>query len=127
MSDRKLNKEKEFQLYSRFWIKNSKGEDIIGNGKVRLLEAVDLTNSISAAAKEMGMSYRKAWGDIKNVEDNLGFKITEKVRGGKDGGGTVLSDKGKKFIKNYKLMQKELETAINNTFENFKNIFDESE
>lgn len=112
--------DKNIKIDFRFWINNANGKNILGAGKIRLLENIDKHSSISAAAKEMNMSYRKAWGDIKNIENSLGFEITSKQRGGKYGGGTSLSDKGKKLVRLFNEIQSELDKNINNTFLKFK-------
>ena len=112
--------DKNIELDYRFWINNADGKNILGAGKIRLLENIDKFNSISAAAKEMNMSYRKAWGDIRNIENSLGFEITSKHRGGKYGGGTSLSDKGKKLVRLFKEIQIELDKNIIDAFLKFK-------
>ena len=59
----------------------------IGPGKASLLERIDNTGSISAAAREMGMSYRKAWRLIDSINDDFNAEIVSKSTGGKGGGG----------------------------------------
>ena len=59
----------------------------IGPGKASLLERIDNTGSISAAAREMGMSYRKAWRLIDSINDDFNAEIVSKSTGGKGGVG----------------------------------------
>ena len=78
----------------------------IGPGKALLLEKIENTGSISAAAREMGMSYRKAWGLIDNLNNDFSAEIVSKSSGGKGGGGTFLSPLGKEMLKRYSFIEK---------------------
>ena len=69
------------------------GEKFFGEGPCRLLHAVDETGSLRAAAQSMGI--------MKNAEKALGFALTERMAGGKDGGGSVLTPEGKEWLKRY--------------------------
>ena len=77
------------------------GEKFFGEGPCRLLHAVDETGSLRAAAQSMGMAYTKALKIMKNAEKALGFALTERMAGGKDGGGSVLTPEGKEWLKRY--------------------------
>lgn len=66
-----------------------------------LLNSIRKRGSLSSAASEMGMSYRKAWGLIKEVEENLGFSLVLKHRGGAEGGYTELSKEGNELMDAY--------------------------
>ncbi len=74
----------------------------IGPGKIALLEAIVTSGSISSAAKNIGMSYRKAWKLIKEINDASYSKIIVTNTGGKGIGGTKISSEGKKFIKAFR-------------------------
>ena len=76
------------------WLSSESGEGIMGIGKLTLLKKIRETGSIMVAAKELNISYRKAWGDIKKAEEFLGIKLLEKHRGGKHGGQTILTKTG---------------------------------
>lgn len=65
-----------------------------GPGKARLLELVAETGSISAAARKMGMSYRRAWLLIDDLKTVFGEPMVETAAGGKQGGGATLSRRG---------------------------------
>ena len=77
-----------------------------------LLNAVKETGSLSAAALAMNMSYRKAWGIIRDVEKNLGFSLVEKQRGGADGGHTKLTVEGEELIKAYNEIIEQFNTSM---------------
>ena len=76
-----------------------------GPGKILLLETISLTGSISAAAKKIGMSYRKASKLIKEINDASSNKIVITNTGGKGIGGTLISKEGLKFISLYKKIE----------------------
>ncbi len=76
-------------------------------GRRMLLEAVDRLGSLNAAAKELGMSYRAAWGKIKATEKALGLKLLDVTTGGKGGGGAKLTHDAQKLVSSYnKYIQK---------------------
>lgn len=76
-------------------------ENILDREGFGLLDAIDKKGSLAAAAAEMSMSYRKAWGIVRDLEEKLGFSLVCKSRGGAEGGHTYLSDEGSKLIKAY--------------------------
>ena len=77
----------------------------IGPGKVRLLEAVGRTGSISQAGRELGMSYRRAWLLINDL--NLCFRhaVVDAQPGGTQGGGAKLTRFGEKLIRDYRAIE----------------------
>lgn len=68
------------------------GEKVFGKGPYLLLKGVEQSGSLNAAAKEMGMAYTKATAILKRAEAALGFPLTERSVGGKNGGGSKLTD-----------------------------------
>lgn len=95
MSNRKARK--NFRLMGRFWIEGPNGT-FLGRGRVRLLEGIRDHGSISAAARSMNMSYRRAWKLVEAINLQSADPIVEKSTGGKGGGGAVLTEKGKQVI-----------------------------
>ncbi len=77
------------------------GIKFFGEGPFRLLCSVERTGSLRAAAMEMGMAYSKASKLLKQAETNLGFPLTTRSAGGKDGGGSVLTPEGKRWLGQY--------------------------
>ena len=67
------------------------GNKFFGEGPLRLLRCVEKTGSLRAAAIEMEMAYSKATRLLKQAEANLGFPLTTRSTGGRDGGGSVLT------------------------------------
>ncbi|HAF31079.1 MAG TPA: hypothetical protein DCG75_18740 [Bacteroidales bacterium] len=105
---------KYYNIFLKFkvWLENTKGESILGNGKFELIDGIDQLGSLKAAADKLGISYRKAWGMIRDAEEKLGFCLTEKHRGGQHGGNSVLTPEGKELIEAYKELLLEFDDAI---------------
>lgn len=84
----------------RLWIDIS-GRGAVGPGKLRLLDAIAATKSLSAAAKKLRMSYRLAWKHLQLIEERTGLTVVERQRGGLSGGGTELTPEGRALLKAY--------------------------
>lgn len=78
------------------------GEDRIGPGKVALLEAIERERSISAAARAMGMSYRRAWLLVDTMNRCFREPVVTAEAGGAQGGGTALTPLGKAVVAHYR-------------------------
>lgn len=76
-------------------------EKFFGEGPARLLNGIEDKGSLNAAAQSMGMAYTKALKLVNNAEKALGFKLIERVVGGKSGGGSKLTEEGKEWLKRY--------------------------
>ncbi len=74
----------------------------IGPGKIALLEAIRDTGSISAAARKLRMSYRRAWMLVDDLNRRLSSAVVEAAPGGRSGGGTTLSPTGHKLVALYR-------------------------
>jgi molybdate transport system regulatory protein len=74
----------------------------VGPGKIGLLEAVERTGSLSAAARSLGVSYRRAWLLLHSVNNSFSEPAVELSVGGKDGGGTQLTDFGRTLTRTYR-------------------------
>lgn len=77
------------------------GRFVLSQGRARLLKLVRERGSISAAAKEMGMSYRHAWGLIQDISEAAGAQVVTSDRGGSSGGGTRLTKAGEDVLDRY--------------------------
>lgn len=93
-----------YHIKSRIWIGSSKGM-ILGEGRIALLREIDTHGSISKAAKSMEMSYKKAWRLVDEMNKNAQKPLVQQKIGGKGGGGTILSESGKKAIRVYTELQ----------------------
>jgi molybdate transport system regulatory protein len=82
------------------------GEAIaVGPGKVDLLEAIQRMHSITAAAKSMNMSYRRAWLLVDELNASLKKPAVSSANGGKDGGGSQLTDVGLALVDVYRRIE----------------------
>lgn len=79
----------------------------LGPGKIRLLEAIRQTGSISAAARTMGMSYRRAWLLIDDLNRIFREPVVSAATGGKHGGGSELTEFGGTLITQYRAIEKD--------------------
>lgn len=77
----------------------------IGPGKVQLLETIAETGSISAAARQLDMSYRRAWQLVSEMNSALAEPAVNTAKGGSHGGGAGLSPTGVLLIKHYRAME----------------------
>jgi molybdate transport system regulatory protein len=119
MAGRKGSKYYNIFLQYRVWLENNDGLDIVGNGKFELLLAIEELESLTTAAEKLNISYRKAWGNLREIETRLGFPIVTKLRGGKIGGKTMLNPDGIKLIAAYKLFLAEIETNMHDSAKKF--------
>ena len=78
----------------------------IGPGKADLLEAIASTGSISAAAREMGMSYRRAWLLVDTMNQCFIKPLVSTEKGGTEGGGATLTPTGKTVLTKYRALAK---------------------
>lgn len=76
--------------------------EMIGPGKADLLERIDRTGSISAAGREMGMSYKRAWMLVETLNAMFREPLVESTRGGPQGGGAILTDTGRRVLDLYR-------------------------
>lgn len=88
------------------------GEEIaLGPGKVDLLVAIAETGSIAAAARRMGMSYRRAWLLVDTMNRCFQAPLVASAAGGSHGGGAQLTDKGVEILARYQALLEALEAA----------------
>jgi molybdate transport system regulatory protein len=89
------------EVRSKVWLEDD-GAPLMGAGRAQLLRAVERFGSINAAAKELGMDYRKAWGLIDTMEKRLNYKLVIRRRGGSSKG-TALTDECRRLLGLYEI------------------------
>lgn len=88
------------------------GEIALGPGKIDLLEAIDSAGSISAAAREQGLSYKRAWDMVAIMNQCFKNPLVSREKGGAGGGGASLTEQGREVIQLYRNMEAKSEKAI---------------
>ena len=83
----------------------------VGPGKIRLLEAIDRTGSISKAGRTLGMSYRRAWLLIDDMNQCFRRAVVSAKPGGSQGGGAMLTEFGQDLVRDYRAIEAAAETA----------------
>jgi len=100
----------------KLWV-SLNGKGVFGKGKWLLLDAVRREGSLQAAARALGISYRKAWGDLREAEKQLGVSLLAHQRGGPDGGSSSLTEAGTSWWQEYARFQDEVEKKTAEAFE----------
>ncbi len=86
----------------------------LGGDRIALLDKIDELGSISSAAKAVGISYKTAW-HLVNMMNNLSENpLVDRTTGGKGGGGTILTNEGKKVIEQFRIVQEEHRKFLQN-------------
>jgi molybdate transport system regulatory protein len=84
----------------------------MGPGKAELIERIDATGSISAAAREMGMSYRRAWQLVEALNASFREAVVETATGGARGGGARVTAFGRQAAVEFRAMEGKASRAI---------------
>ena len=106
------------RIRARFWI-TGKEQGYLGIGRIQLLENIAQYGSINSAAKAMGMSYKKAWKLIDELNQMSDAPLVIKSQGGKAGGGTALTDEGKRLVAKFRKLEAELIIFLQKASEEF--------
>lgn len=100
------------KVQARFRLRVLRGDEIaIGPGKIALLEAIRAHGSITQAAKEIGMSYRRAWLLLDELNRALRKPATMSAAGGAHGGGCLLTGEGEALVAIYREIERRAEQA----------------
>jgi molybdate transport system regulatory protein len=83
----------------------------LGPGKIRLLEAIDRTGSISQAGRVLGMSYRRAWLLVDDMNHCFRDAVISAQPGGAHGGGATLTPFGQKLVERYRAIENDAMVA----------------
>ena len=85
---------------AKLWVEQD-GKLVLSDYRVRLLLLIDETGSLADAAEALRLSYRRAWGKVREIEENLGVKLVESAAGGAGGGGSRLTPEGRRYVEIY--------------------------
>ncbi len=99
----------------KLWLEHDGGM-AFSEYRVGLLEAVRDTGSLSHAAGRLGLSYRRAWGKIKELEQTLGLTLVASETGGAGGGHTSLTPAGEELVLRFREFQRRMDEALRREF-----------
>lgn len=119
MAGNKGSKYYDIFLDYRLWLTRRGRGEVLGHDQFMLLQKINEGETLTYAAESLGMSYRKAWDRIRNCEREMGFPLIETTRGGRDGGGTALSEDGKKLLEAYVSLRAEMDILIKEKVKKF--------
>ncbi len=80
----------------------------VGPGKIDLLEAIRESGSLSQAARDLGMSYRRAWLLVDSFKTAFRKPVTSSSTGGKGGGGVALTPFGTELVTTYRALERDI-------------------
>jgi len=92
----------------------------MGPGKADLIERIAATGSISAAARAIGMSYRRAWQLVEALNNDFRERVVTTAAGGTRGGGARVTPFGKRLVAQYRAMQEKASAAIAGDLRRFR-------
>ena len=92
--------EKKLGIRLKMWLEID-DKPVIGEGRLRILKAIDETGSLLAASKKTGVAYRKLRGAVHDMEKLIGKTIINTHRGGGDGGGASLTPLAYELMERY--------------------------
>jgi molybdate transport system regulatory protein len=84
-------------------------DQAVGPGKIALLEQIAASGSLSQAARELRMSYRRAWQLLESLNSGFAKPVAATVRGGRAGGGATLTPFGRELIRAYREFDAEIQ------------------
>src|SRR5262245_16321806 len=99
---------RDWSVGLRLWVERS-GRAILGKGRMELLEGIDRWHSISEAARQMGMSYRRAWLLVQSANEAAGEPWVAAATGGSHGGGARLTAQGRLAVRVFREVQEQLQ------------------
>jgi molybdate transport system regulatory protein len=88
----------------------------VGPGKIALLEHIQRAGSLSGAARDLGMSYRRAWQLLSSLNASFGEPVATTARGGRGGGGAQLTRFGRELIRIYRTFEKDTQARAATVF-----------
>jgi molybdate transport system regulatory protein len=102
-----------WQLKGSVRIRFTLGDEIaIGPGKAALLAAIRSAGSISAAAKQLGMSYRRAWLLVETMNNCFGQPLVAAAKGGSGGGGAMVTEAGLAVLEAFSKLQTDVDALV---------------
>jgi molybdate transport system regulatory protein len=89
---------------------------VLSQWRVRLLEAIDKTGSITAAASRLDVPYHRAWDKIDEMETGLGVRLVDRWMGGTGGGRACLTEAGRDYVARFNRLSQGIEEIVAQRF-----------
>jgi molybdate transport system regulatory protein len=101
--------------HAKLWVERN-GKIVLGDFRVKLLRLIDEEGSLREAAARLNISYRQAWGKVREIETNLGVRLVDSEIGGAGGGRSQLTEDARRLVAQYErfsaTMDRHLETEF---------------
>lgn len=105
----------DIRIRSKIWLEVN-DRPFLGGGRLRLLRAIAATGSINAASQQLGISYRKAWSQVQEMEKH-GIPMVECEKGGSGGGRSVITPQARELLSKFDDVQEGLRQVIDEKFD----------
>jgi len=106
------------EIKYKIWIEEN-GKVIFGKGRDEILKSIEEQHSLNAAAKELGMSYRAAWGRLKASEERMDKKLVATSEKEKS---LQLTDQARVIIERFEKLEEDVERILHEAEQDFKKI-----
>ena len=106
---------KPLRVRSKIWLEVD-GEPLLGDGRERLLGLIAELGSISAAARAMGLSYRRAWSFVQAMEAKLEVPLLQREKGGTGGGRSLLTPQARELLEKFRSLREGLDRDVDRKF-----------
>ncbi|GAB4168491.1 MAG: hypothetical protein Kow00100_08570 [Geothermobacteraceae bacterium] len=110
---------KSIRIRSKIWLEVD-GHPLLGDGRERLLLAIREHGSLNAAAQELGLSYRKVWSQLKQMEEHAPFALVERSKGGRGGGSTRLTVEAETLLDRYAALREQWQALVDRNLEDLQ-------
>lgn len=116
LMERNFRRGEGYPVHAQVQVRLAAREIFFGPGTAQLLEFIDRTGSIQMACQEMGLSYSKGSRRIRMVEKELGFPVVQRKAGGAGGGGSVLTEEGRRLVRNYRELVRQVRESTDGLY-----------
>ncbi len=103
------------EIRSKIWIER-RGEVVLSEWRVELLEAIEANGSLSRAAEALDIPYRTAWERVKATEGEVGFRLLDSESGGVDGGGSRLTAEARDLCRRFRRVSSGIQEVVSRRF-----------
>jgi molybdate transport system regulatory protein len=103
------------EIRSKIWIER-RGEVVLSEWRVELLEAIEANGSLSRAAEALDIPYRTAWERVKATEGEVGFRLLDSESGGADGGGSRLTPEARDLCRRFRRVSSGIQEVVSRRF-----------